>query len=114
MNPSKLGALICFSILCCRALFSQTSTTGIINVNVVDASGAVVPDATLELQDTSTNDIRRASTQAGGAYSFQGLQFGTYRLNVSKTGFAETVIENVQVQTSRITDVKATLSLGRT
>jgi len=114
MNPSKLGALICFSILCCPALFSQTSTTGIINVNVVDASGAVVPDATLELQDTSTNDIRRASTQAGGAYSFQGLQFGTYRLNVSKTGFAEAVIENVQVQTSRITDVKATLSLGRT
>jgi len=114
MSLSRMGALLYLSVLCCPVLFSQTSTTGVVNVTVVDASGAVVPDATLELQDTSTNDIRRAATQAGGAYSFQGLQFGTYRLNVSKAGFAPAVVENVQVQTSRITDVKATLSVGRT
>src|SRR5436305_1780164 len=114
MNPNKLRALLYLFILCCPALFAQTSTTGVINVTVVDASGAMVPEATLELQDTSTNDVRRATTQAGGGYSFQGLQFGTYRLNVSKAGFADAVVENVQVQTSRITDVKATLSVGRT
>src|SRR4051794_31701498 len=114
MNPSKLKELLYLFILCCPALFAQTSTTGVVNVTVVDASGAVVPDATLELQDTSTNDVRRAATQSGGAYSFQGLQFGSYRLNVSKPGFADAVIQNVQVQTSRITDVKATLSVGKT
>src|SRR3954470_18488687 len=106
MNFSKLRALLCLFILCCPAVFSQTSTTGVVNVTVVDASGAVVPDAGLELQDTSTNDIRRAATQPGGAYSFQGLQFGNYRLKVSKAGFSDALVENVQVQTSRITDVK--------
>ncbi len=93
---------------------AQTSTTGTVNVTVVDASGAVVPDATLELQDRATNDLRKGVTQSKGTYEFQGLPFGTYRLTISKTGFESDSFETVQVQTERVTDIRATLSVGRT
>src|SRR5579875_375495 len=109
-----VAALLCGLLAGGQLLHAQTSTTGSVNVTVVDSSGAVVPDAVLELQNVDTNDVRRAQTQSNGVYQFQALPFGNYRLTVSKTGFENAVFESVQVQTSRITDVRATLTIGRT
>lgn len=92
--------------------WAQTSNTGSVTVNVADPAGAMVPDAQLELKDLATNDIRRAATQAGGAYSFPNLPFGIYQLTVAKAGFESQVFQSVQVQTARITTVNATLRIG--
>lgn len=93
---------------------AQTNTTGSVNVTVVDSTGSTVPDAALELRNLETNDIRKGQTQNNGVYQFQALPFGTYRLTVNKPGFESSVFESVEVQTSRITDVKSTLTVGRT
>ncbi len=99
---------------CANLALAQSSTAGSVNVTVVDASGATVPEATLELQAAETNDMRKGITQSSGQYQFQALPFGKYRLTVSKTGFESAVFESVEVQTSRVTDVRATLTVGRT
>lgn len=113
---SKFCIALCLSVFCggVTGLYAQTSTAGSVNVTVVDTSGASIPDASLELQSVETNDVRHAQTQSNGIYQFQGLPFGRYRLVVSKPGFESSVFESVDVQTSRITDVKATLTVGRT
>lgn len=92
----------------------QTTATGAVNVTVVDSSGATVPGAELQLKDLGTNDVRRATTQGNGVYSFPDLPFGYYELNVSKPGFESQVFQSVQVQTSRITSINATLRVGGT
>jgi hypothetical protein len=114
MKALSVALVLLFAADLVPPVFAQTTTTGNVTVTVADPGGSVVPDAALELLDTGTNELRKGTTQASGAYEFHGLPFGTYRLTVSKTGFANAVFESVQVQTGRITDVRATLTLGRT
>ena len=92
--------------------FAQTTPTGSLTVAVVDPSGSVVPDASLELTDVSTNAVRKGNTLENGVYAFPGLPFGEYRLAVTKAGFGKELFNSVQVQTGRTTDIKATLRLA--
>lgn len=92
----------------CKAQGSQ----GTITVTVLDETGAVVPGAELTLQDLSTNDTRKATTQAVGNYSFVGLNIGTYKLSVSKSGYATIVYDTVVVHASLVTDIKATFKVA--
>jgi len=103
-------------LVCCSlaAWVQTTSTTGSLNVSVVDPSGAAIPEATLELRDTATNDVRRGATQNSGVYTFANLPGSTYQLKVSETGFAAQLFESVVVRTSLETDIHVTLKLGAT
>jgi hypothetical protein len=92
----------------------QTGTGGSVSVTVVDPTGATVQDASLEIRNSETNDTFKGATNVGGGFTFQNLQFGTYRLRVEKTGFASRVFENVQVQTGRVTDIPVRLTVGST
>src|SRR5690349_22010659 len=101
----------CLLVLCWAE--AQTNTSGSIDVSVTDASGAIVPAADLELRNLETNDTRKASTQANGVHQFQALPFGRYRLTASKPGFDNAVFDPVEVQTGRVTAIRATLTVGR-
>jgi Carboxypeptidase regulatory-like domain len=104
-------AICCFN-LATAPLAVQTETTGTITVTVRDPSGAVVPQAALELRDLGTNLLRKAVTPEGGAYTFGNLPFGQYSLAITAAGFQREVFDAVQVQTARQTEVAATLKLG--
>ena len=92
--------------------WAQHGSEGTVTVTVLDASGSVVQGAQLELQDTATNDIRKAETGQGGTHSFVNLSLGKYRLSVSKTGFKTQVFTDVVVQAARTTDIQAALKVG--
>lgn len=64
-------------------LFSQTPS-GTINLSVKDPSGAPI-EAAGKLTGPRSLDFQ---TGANGQYSAAGLPFGTYRLKISKRGFA--------------------------
>jgi len=91
---------------------TQTGSQGTIAVTVSDQSGGVVPGAALTLQDLSTNDVRKATTQSVGTYSFIGLSLGTYKLTVSSVGYKSVVYDSVIVHAALVTDVKVTLKVG--
>jgi hypothetical protein len=105
--------LLCAGLILACWIDAQTSTTGSVDVSVTDTSGAIVPGADLELRNLETNDSRKASTQANGVYQFHALPFGKYRLTTSKPGFDNAVFDPVEVQTGRVTAVRATLTVGR-
>jgi hypothetical protein len=89
-------------------------TQGSISISAADPSGAILADAELVLQDLATNETRTATTGSAGSYTFAGLPTGTYRLTVTKQGFATQVFQSVTVSATRITDINVTLKVGTT
>ena len=87
-------------------------STGTVAVTVLDPSGRVVSGAQLELQDTSTGDVRKAETSDSGTYSFVNLSLGAYKLTISKSGFQDVAFNDVVSQAARTTDVTANLKIG--
>jgi hypothetical protein len=113
MGPRLWGGLVAFLLLslCLIPTAWAQGTLGSVSVTVVDASGGVLPGATLTLTDVATNDARTATTQDGGSHTFVNLNFGAHKLTVSLDGFT-TQTYDVLVQAARTTDLKATLKVG--
>ncbi len=95
------------------AVHAQNSN-GTLTVTVVDESGAVVPKAQLQLTNTATNDVRSASAGGNGVYSFVDLQYGTYRLSATQSGFQTAIADTIHIETARTTDVTLKLRVGST
>jgi hypothetical protein len=83
--------------------FGQGGATGTITGIVTDASGAVVPGASVLLQNTATNVTWQTKSDSAGVYLFSNLPVGNYALKVTASGFAA-----VQVPALRL-EVNATL-----
>jgi len=94
--------------VCLPALMAQTAATGSLQGTVTDASGAVIPNATVTLTSTSTGQERTATTGGDGTYRFPLLQPGTYKLKFAANGFkgAEATGINVNVTESPVFNEK--------
>src|SRR5579883_2422386 len=68
--------------------FGQGGATGTITGIVTDASGAVVPGASVLLQNTATNVTWQTKSDSAGVYLFSNLPVGNYALKVTASGFA--------------------------
>ena len=86
-----VGSLLCGASVSVRA---QTTSMGTITGLVTDQSNAVVPDATVAVRDTSTNEVRTITTNSAGRYVFVNLPPGTYDIIVTKSGFQKVSIPN--------------------
>jgi len=75
-------------------------------ITVEDASGAVVPGATLTLVEHQTNDTRTANTNGSGDYTFENLPIGVYTLTIGRSGYSTRVYSAVIVQAGQVTDLK--------
>jgi len=90
----KLLWVFGFALLIATAAFGQTtSLTG----TVTDPTGAVVPSATITMVDVQTGAQREAKSDAQGRYTMQQLTPGTYRLTAKASGFADVVVNNVEL-----------------
>lgn len=95
-------------------LWAQISGTGAISGIVTDPSGAVVPGADITATNLATGLTRHIVSSPSGNYSIQLLPPGTYRLDISKAGFATSDFPNVIVNVTQITAINATLNVGST
>src|ERR1017187_1655140 len=68
-----------------------------LNGTVTDASGAVIPNALVELVSPSTGFKRQLETGPAGVYSMIGLPIGTYNLTISHDGFRAVVLTGMQL-----------------
>ena len=60
--------LVMLAVLSCRQVFAQMSVTGAVSGTIMDASGAMVPGATVKLTSETTRQARETkSAQASGA-----------------------------------------------
>lgn len=87
------------------------SQAGSIRGTIVDPSGAVVPGATVTVQNPVSNYSETTTTDADGNFHFNNLPFNPYHLSVQMTGF-QSIAQDVDVRSAVATAVKITLPVG--
>jgi len=94
------GVSICLFVpfLFAAVVVAQTQiTTGTIQGTVLDANGAAVPGAAVEVKNIDTNFIRTTTTDEDGRFAAPQLPSGRYNVTVTKTGFATLVVEKADL-----------------
>ena len=79
--------------------------TGVVTGIVVDASGQVVPGATVTLVNEAKGDVRTQTTNDHGEFSFRAVTPGSYTVKVELTGFRAFERRNNVVNASSQLDV---------
>src|SRR5437773_3067269 len=79
---------------------------------VTDATGAVVIGATVTVKNEGTNFERTMVTDEKGDYRIAGLEVGNYQVSVTAPGFKTFVRTRVDLNSSQIKRVDATLEVG--
>src|ERR1700680_4691851 len=79
--------------------FAQVPT-GTIAGTVKDSQGLSAPDATVTLTNEGTARTQTTKTSSRGGFQFTHLNVSVYRLEVSKTGFKNSVINGVKLDAS--------------
>ena len=87
--------------------------TGTISGTVQDASGAVIPKASVAIKNKATGIERKTVTAEDGLYTASLLQAGDYEVTVQAAGF-RTLIREVTVATGSVVKVDANLEVGQT
>ena len=93
--------------------FAQSSGFGSINGVVLDASGAVVADAKVVIDNPSKAIHRELQTSSAGIFDAPALVPASgYSVTVSKAGFANYVVKDITVDVGSSVDLKPVLKVG--
>ena len=96
----------CTLVLLSPAAFTQV--TGTVSGSVVDATGAGVPNAQINLSlPGGATAVLKGNTNGQGLFSFAGVQPGTFALTAEAKGFVTSVIRAVRVEPIRETSLPA-------
>ena len=104
------NAIILFSSLT-LSTYSQTIDTVILGT-VADASGAVVPGATVTVLSSATGVAKAAATNAQGEFEVRYLTPGTYDVSVQANGFSSQTQKGIVVQISQQEKLSFSLSVS--
>lgn len=94
-----LSTLFLFALVLPFAHAYQANS-GSISGTVTDPSGAVVPGATVEINNHVSGYVRNTKTDSTGQYRFYNVPFNGYRLTVTDQGFSSS---------TKVIDVRATV-----
>jgi hypothetical protein len=117
-GPSVLyRCLLLFSMVCLLITFSASSlgqsiTSGDVSGIVTDPTGAIVPGATVRLTNVNTNTAQSATSNSDGDYRFAFVLPGTYKVNVTASGFQPQERPGVIVLAGQPTAVNVQLAVA--
>ena len=94
------------------SLTSAQQTLGGITGSVSDASGGVIPNATVTVLNEQTSLTRTLKTNAQGEYSFVNLPIGPYTLTFTADGFDIQKSAHISVQADRTLTLNAQLKVA--
>ena len=108
------AALLCllFSAVC-MDVQAQT-TNGTILGNVLDSSGAAVPNAEITVTNQDTGVIRTSVSTAEGVYNVPALLPGKYTVQAKSQGFSPAEVKNVTLNVGSEARADLTLQVGST
>jgi len=115
MKASTFGkvflAILTICLLVAVGTWAQTGTSSVVGT-IIDPQGKPVPGAKVTLTNVATNAKRTAQSSGSGAYSFDLIMPGDYRLEVEAKGFNKTVLDNVRALIGKPTETNVQLNLG--
>lgn len=98
--------------VCPLATLAQQETATITG-EVKDASGGLVPKATITVTNVATNISVTTETNDQGTYTVPSLKPGDYTVTVEKTGFSKTLRSGVTLQVNQFARIDITLQAGQ-
>lgn len=113
---SAKRVLTVFAVVCLAAaaasLAQSQATTGVIEGEVRDDSGAVLPGVTVTLLNTATNYNQALETNDSGRFRGALLPLGPYRVTAELEGFNTLVREGIQLTVGRTVDLDIALGIS--
>ncbi len=117
--PGRVATVLILGLLCLPAiapaphssLYAQ-GTGAVIQGTVTDASGAVIPGATVTALNVETNLQRAVESNSAGIYVITNLPPGKYRLQVSMQGFQTSIRENIELVVGQQMTLNPALKVG--
>jgi len=100
------------SLLLCLAgvALAQTDTARLIGT-ITDATGAVVPNASVAVTDTGTGRVVTVQTSGSGEYTVNALSAGRYHIEVKAQGF-KTSTADFTLEVSQVQEISLSLEAG--
>jgi hypothetical protein len=92
-------------------LYAQTF--GEVSGHVTDATGALIPGASLTLTNVNTNAARNVITTESGVYTFPSVPPGPYRLKTELPGFKTVLSEQFELQVQQALRLDVVLQVGQ-
>ena len=112
---NKLTCVCALALLCLAfgggQAFAQSAVTGGIRGTVTDPQKAVIPNVTVTVTRTATNQAQTVNADSNGVFVVNNLQPGTYSVSISQSGFAAYTAEGIIVEVGQVTTVSPELGL---
>src|SRR5260370_974677 len=111
MNSNKLTYLrlvalfVAILLVAAPALLAQSAGTSGLTGTVTDPSGAAVPNVTVTVTSSNTNQARTATPGGDGVYRFTLLPPGNYKLRFSANAFNNAGQNNSQIDGVAINNI---------
>jgi hypothetical protein len=111
MNYKRFLVLMVMLFVGVSGMLAQTTTTGSVNGNITDPTGAAVVGASIVLTNDGTGAKMTAKSASNGTYHFDLIQPGAYTILVDMAGFSK-LESKVQVANSQVLAADLKLSVG--
>lgn len=110
----RLTASVVTALLCCLfapLAYGQFDTATVVGT-VRDASGAVLPKATVTVKNIATGITQTVQTDEEGSFQINNVKIGVYTISAEAAGFSKAVAENIQVTVGARQRVDLTMKAG--
>ena len=104
-----LAALFC--VLSVASAMAQTFRGGI-SGTVADKTGAMIPNADVDIEQKETGLKLNVTTTGAGVFSFADLAVGFYAVTIGHSGFQSQKLTDLEVQVGRVASLTVTLNLS--
>ena len=103
--------LFVFLFLLSLAPLALAQSSAVVSGKVVDAAGAVIPDAAVTLTDLATQKIVHTTTGQDGQYNFSSVPSNPQLVVIEKSGF-QSFTQRISLATQASVTVNATLNVA--
>jgi len=101
-----------FVIMFGAGMVASAQDNATLNGTVTDASGAVVPNASISLTNPATGQIRQSVSNSAGAYRFANVGIGSYTLTATAAGFQKYTKTDIVVNVAQSLQEDISLAVG--
>jgi hypothetical protein len=115
-SSKQLACVLLALFLCLLGSFAYAQSggsSGSITGSILDPTGAVVPNATVEIHNPVSHFDRSTTTDKTGNFSLPNVPFNPYHLTVTAAGFVQTS-RDVDIRSLVPMNVSITLHVGST